>query len=86
MLDLKELRLSPYFIVTHVYDVPGGLRELKFIGVYSTREEADSAIARARTRPGFADHPGDFIVMPFELDQDYESEGFEKSTFNQNAP
>jgi hypothetical protein len=58
------------FAVDHEYplnaDYPD---EMKFIGIFSTRELADAAIVRARRLPGFAEHPDDFRVTEFVVDE-----------------
>ena len=50
--------------------------DAKFIGVYSTKEAAEAAIARLSAQPGFREYPAGFHVDPYELDEDHWSEGF----------
>jgi hypothetical protein len=46
------------------------------IGVYATEGDANSAIERLRSQPGFADFPQGFKAEPYELNQDHWTEGF----------
>jgi hypothetical protein len=48
----------------------------KIIGIYSSMESAERAIARLREKPGFRDPRGEFVIGPYNLDQDYWAEGF----------
>ncbi len=40
---------------------------MKLIGVYTTREAAELAVARLSQKPGFCDHP---TIVDFEKDVD----------------
>ena len=56
--------------------VRGGQENDEFIGIYSTRGSAESAIVRLRDKPGFRDAGGEFTIGPYLLDHDYWAEGF----------
>jgi homoserine kinase type II len=47
-----------------------GCKELKLIGVFSTRDGAEAAIDARRGKPGFADHPDGFEVASHVIDRD----------------
>jgi hypothetical protein len=47
-----------------------GCKELKLIGVFSTRDGAEAAIDARRSKPGFADHPDGFEVASHVIDRD----------------
>jgi len=64
------------FVVQHVHELPDGTEETKFIGVYSTMEQAEAAVARLRGQPGFWDVPDGFHVDRYELDIDHWTEGY----------
>ena len=49
----------------------------KFLGIYSTREKAESDIKHYITLPGFKDYPNDFYINEYELDKNYYEDGFE---------
>lgn len=64
------------YVLQHSYSVSEQYDEAKMIGVYSTREQAELAIARLRAMSGFRDHPDGFNIDPYELDQAAWEEGF----------
>jgi len=47
-----------------------GCKELKLIGVFSTRDGAEAAIEARRSKPGFADHPDGFEIAAYVIDRD----------------
>ena len=47
------------------------------LGVYSTREKAESRVARSLTVAGFVDFPGGFLIDEYQIDEDQWTEGFE---------
>jgi len=74
------------FLVEHLRD-QGDSNDIKLIGIYSTREQADAAVKRKQIFPGFSDFPrvidtmkdeetSGFYISEITLDQDYWSEGF----------
>lgn len=65
------------YVVRHVHVADNGDDEdVKFIGVYSSEDAANAAIARLRLQSGFRDHPAGFRVDPYEIDKDHWTEGF----------
>lgn len=57
--------------------LPGfDFEDCSLIGTYSTRERAEASIARARTLPGFSDHPEGFVIDAYALDEDHWTSGF----------
>jgi hypothetical protein len=50
------------FVLQHSYEDENGFEETKFIGLYSTRENANAAIRRLKCLPGFQDYPDGFFV------------------------
>ena len=57
------------WLAWHEYE-SDGCKEFKLIGVFSTREAAESAIDVRRAKPGFADHPEGFEIRSYVLDRD----------------
>jgi hypothetical protein len=53
-----------------------GTEDVKFIGVYSSRENAEAAIARLSRAPGFLDAPDGFYIDEYHVDQDQWVEGY----------
>jgi hypothetical protein len=46
------------------------------IGVYSTEEEAKTAIERLKDKPGFVNTRDAFQIHPYEINRDHWTEGF----------
>lgn len=68
------------FILQHVYQV-GNTEEVKFIGVYSSLDEAKNAISRLKNKPGFKDYPDScFVVDRHTINKDSWEEGFTTMT------
>ena len=64
------------FIVHHVHTYDDGEEDVKLIGVYSTRENAEQAKEKAEKLPGFCDVPEGFSIDRFRLDEDHWTEGY----------
>jgi len=64
------------YLVWHTHHISGDQDDEKLIGVYSTRRQAESAIDRSRSLPGFRDHREGFEICPYEIDQDHWTDGF----------
>jgi hypothetical protein len=64
------------FLLWHSRDVREGETNDTLVGVYSTRAEAEAAIARKLAFEGFRDFPHGFLIDSYELDQDAWPEGF----------
>jgi homoserine kinase type II len=47
-----------------------------FIGVYSSLEAGEAAMARMRSRPGYRDFPDGFRVDSYRVDEDYDDPMF----------
>ncbi len=67
--------MKSVFVVQHEYEWCGH-DETKFVGVYATKLDAETAVARLRKQPGFCDWPDDFSVEEYELGKDCWEEGF----------
>lgn len=63
------------YVLQHSHELDG-CDETKMIGVYSSQQLAEAAIERLRQQPGFKDHPNDFFIDPYPLDQDHWTQGF----------
>ncbi|MEZ5961606.1 MAG: hypothetical protein R3C30_14460 [Hyphomonadaceae bacterium] len=64
------------FLLWHSREIREGESDDKLVGVYSTRAQAEAAIARKVAFEGFRDFPNGFLIDPYELDRDAWSEGF----------
>lgn len=67
--------MNSVFIVWHTHEAEKEEDE-KFIGVYVTRTDAEGAIDRLRTKPGFEDSPEGFEVFEHVLGRDNWTEGY----------
>jgi len=67
--------MDSVFLLWYVREVNGDEDEL-LIGVYSSEQEARSAIERLKSRPGFLDNPEGFQIHPRNLNRDSWEEGF----------
>ena len=68
--------MASVFVLQHVHSREDGVEDVKFIGVYSSREKAQAAVARLGRRPGFADAPDGFHIDEYRVDQDHWVEGY----------
>jgi hypothetical protein len=68
--------MASVFVLQHVHAREDGIEDVKFIGVYSSREKADAAVARLDRLPGFSDAPGGFHVDEYRVDQDHWVQGY----------
>lgn len=65
------------FLLYHTHDhSPDEMSKL--IGVYTSIEEAESAILRILPQPGFRDRPESFEIARYSIGQDHWTEGFIK--------
>jgi hypothetical protein len=72
--------MATVFVVQHVHTREDGVEDVKFIGVYSSRENAETAIARLVHLPGFAAAPDGFCIDEYRVDQDHWAEGYVAAT------
>ncbi len=68
--------MASVFVLQHVHERDDGAEDVKFIGVYSSRENADAAVARLSHLPGFAEARDGFHVDEYRVDQDQWIEGY----------
>lgn len=68
--------MASVFVLQHVHPRDDGADDVKFVGVYSSRENAAAAAARLSCRPGFADEPDGFHIDEYRVDQDQWAEGY----------
>jgi hypothetical protein len=68
--------VTKVYVLQHEHILEDGTEDVKFIGVYSSRENAQAAIARLSRVPGFADAPTGFHIDEYPLDKDQWVEGY----------
>jgi hypothetical protein len=71
--------LTRVYVLQHVHALDDDAEDIKFIGVYSSRENAQAAITRLRLAPGFSESPDGFHIDEYQVDKDQWVEGY--STF-----
>ena len=71
--------MTKVYVLQHEHVMEDGREDVKFIGVYSSREHAQAAIARLSQAPGFSDALDGFHIDEYQLDKDQWVEGY--STF-----
>jgi hypothetical protein len=80
MLVDQETLMTMIYTVSHLdMDTENDDTQEKLIGVYSTQDLAERAIARLRDKPGFRDYSEEcWFLSPHRLDDivDYWDEGF----------
>lgn len=64
------------FVLHHVHELSDGEEDVKLIGIYSSEETANLAIARLAQQPGFREAVAGFHVERYEVDKDHWTEGF----------
>jgi hypothetical protein len=68
--------MGSVFVVQHVHVLLCGGEDVKFIGVYTSELDAQRAVAKLRTAPGFKESPDGFSVDCYELNKEHWTEGF----------
>ena len=64
------------FVVQHVHELFDESEDSKLIGVYSSEDKANAAIARLVLQPGFRETANGFHVSKYVVDGDHWVEGF----------
>lgn len=67
--------MKKVFVVQHEYE-RNGFPEVKFIGVFSSKEMAEAAVDKLVLQPGFSSTPDGFCVEECEIDRVDWAEGF----------
>jgi hypothetical protein len=68
--------VTKVYVLQHVHSLDDGGEDVKFVGVYSTRDNAQAAVARLRRAPGFSDAPDGFHIDEYQIDKDQWVEGY----------
>jgi homoserine kinase type II len=64
------------FLLWHEYEISPDRDETKLLGVFTSTDKAQAAKQYYLTQPGFRDHPDDFEIAEYRLDERTWSEGF----------
>jgi hypothetical protein len=68
--------MDEVFLIWHVHHMGDGHEDAKLIGVYRSRGDAEAAIKRVGSQPGFAETPQEFEICPYRLNQGNWIEGY----------
>jgi len=68
--------MAGVFVLQHVHTFDDGSEDVKLIGVYSSRENAQRAITRLGLAPGFSEAPSGFHIDEYLIDKDQWVEGY----------
>jgi hypothetical protein len=68
--------MTSVFVLQHVHETADGTEDVKLIGVYSSRQNAQAAAERLRSAAGFVDAPDGFHIDEYRVDQDQWTEGY----------
>ena len=68
--------MASVFVLQHVHSREDGVEDMKFIGVYSSREKAQEARKRVGRLCGFKGAPDGFCIDEYRVDQDHWVEGY----------
>ncbi|MBY0611618.1 MAG: hypothetical protein K2P80_05495 [Beijerinckiaceae bacterium] len=72
--------METVYLMHHVRADDEYMEDTKLIGIYTSYESAEVAIARLQSQPGFRDHPAGFVIEAYKLDKDHWTEGFIKAS------
>ena len=64
------------YVLQHAHELEDGAEDIKFIGVYSSRENAEAARTRLVLAPGFSDAVAGFHIDEYQVDKDQWVEGY----------
>ena len=70
--------MKSVFILQHERQKDLDNEDVKIIGIYSTKENAEKTIEKYKRKnlPGFKDYPDSFNITKYEIDKDHWTEGF----------
>jgi homoserine kinase type II len=72
----REGSLMEVFVVQHAHEIEEDKEDVKFIGVYSTEESANAAVAGLSLQAGFRETSNGFHVDRYTVDEDHWTGGF----------
>jgi hypothetical protein len=76
MIDWVDRTKMTVFLLQHIHNEDSDHEDIKIIGIYSTIDAANAAIARSRNLPGFNESSDGFYVDEYEIDVDHWTSGY----------
>ena len=77
--------MKSVFTLWHIHEVEGEEDEDRFIGVFSSREEAENIMESFKTKPGFKEAPDGFIIDEYQLGKTHWESGFILDDINNDS-
>jgi hypothetical protein len=68
------------YVLQHEHSLSDGTEDVKFIGVYSSKENAQAASVRLGQAKGFSETMDGFSIDEYEVDKDQWLEGYVTSS------
>lgn len=68
--------MTMVYEIKYARDLSDDVADVKFVGVFSTREKANEALEEVKKLPGFAQYPECLLVTEVEVDLDHWTYGF----------
>ena len=68
--------MTMVYEIKYARDLSDDVTDVKFVGVFSTREKANEALEEVKKLPGFAQYPECLLVTEVEVDLDHWTYGF----------
>ena len=68
--------MNKIWTLHHVHEFDDGCEEYKLIGLFSSKELAESALESVRDQPGFRDLPEGFEISEWTVDRIGWAEGY----------
>jgi hypothetical protein len=68
--------LTKVYVLQHMHSLIDGGEDIKLIGVYSSRDNAQAAITRLTNASGFSEAPSGFHIDEYQIDKDQWVEGY----------
>jgi len=65
--SVKELKLNTIFSVSHYYTIDTHLDDERYIGVFSSLDQAEKAVEVLKMKPGFKTYPDCFDISELDL-------------------
>ncbi|MBA3520163.1 MAG: hypothetical protein H0T75_21570 [Rhizobiales bacterium] len=68
--------MTDVWIIHHVRELEEENDDVLLIGIYSSFQKAEAAVSKLKAAPGFREHPEEFQIEKYTLDEAHWNEGF----------
>jgi hypothetical protein len=73
---MSDQSFQSCFLLQHVHVFENEEEDVKLLGVYRTRSDAEAALYRLKNKPGFRDALSGFSIDEYEFGKDHWTEGY----------